>query len=142
MGNKWKVSIIVALIFVVGYLAGIGTLISLWYFKFSHLSYMGDPTRIMSRLNKTLNLNQEQKETVEQIVQQTRKDLINLRDEVKPKIRRRIEQARDEITTILNDEQRNKFNQFIEKRLARFKKMQKRMQKWREKDAVKRDEVR
>jgi len=142
MGNKWKVSIIVALIFVVGYLAGIGTLISLWYFKFSPLSYMGDPTRIMSRLNKTLNLNQEQKETVEQIVQQTRKDLINLRDEVKPKIRRRIEQARDEITTILNDEQRNKFNQFIEKRLARFKKMQKRMQKWREKDAVKRDEVR
>jgi len=69
--SKWKLGLIVVLIFIIGYLAGIGTLISLWYFKFSPLSYMGDPARIMSRLTKTLNLNQEQKETVEQIVQRT-----------------------------------------------------------------------
>ena len=132
MGNKWKLGIIVALIFVLGYLAGMGTLISLWYFKFSPLSYMGDPSMIMSRLTKTLNLNQEQKETVEQIVQRTRKDLLHLRDEVKPKIRKRLERARYEIAAILNEEQKSTFNQFVEKRLARFKKMQERMQKWRE----------
>ena len=132
MSNKWKVGIIVSLIFVLGYLAGIGTLISLWYFKFSPLSYMGDPARIMHKLTNTLNLNQEQKEMVEQIVQRTRKDLTSLRDEVKPKIRSRLVQAKDEIATILNEEQRSKFNQFVEKRLARFKKMQERMQRWRE----------
>jgi len=130
--SKWKLGLIVVLIFIIGYLAGIGTLISLWYFKFSPLSYMGDPARIMSRLTKTLNLNQEQKETVEQIVQRTRKDLLHLRDEVKPKIRKRLERARYEIAAILNEEQKSKFNQFVEKRLARFKKMQERMQKWRE----------
>ena len=130
--SKWKLGLIVVLIFIIGYLAGIGTLISLWYFKFRPLSYMGDPARIMSRLTKTLNLNQEQKETVEQIVQRTRKDLLHLRDEVKPKIRKRLERARYEIAAILNEEQKSKFNQFVEKRLARFKKMQERMQKWRE----------
>ena len=130
--SKWKLGLIVVLIFIIGYLAGIGTLISLWDFKFSPLSYMGDPARIMSRLTKTLNLNQEQKETVEQIVQRTRKDLLHLRDEVKPKIRKRLERARYEIAAILNEEQKSKFNQFVEKRLARFKKMQERMQKWRE----------
>lgn len=133
MRNKWKVGIIVALIFVLGYLAGMGTLVSLWYFKFSPLSYMGDPTRIMNKLTKTLNLNQEQKGMVDQIVQRTQKDFLNLRDEVKPKIRRRLVQARDEIAVILNKEQRIKFNQYVEKRLARFRKMHERMQKWREK---------
>lgn len=132
MRNKWKAGIIVALIFVLGYFAGMGTLVSLWYFKISSLSYMGDPSLIMAKLTRTLNLNQEQKEMVEQIAQRTRNDLLNLRDEVKPKIRRRLERARDEIAATLSEEQRIKFNQHVEKRLARFRNMQERMQNWRE----------
>ena len=134
MGNKWKVGIIVSLIFVLGYLAGMGTLISLWYFKMSSFTYMGSPTKIMNRLNKTLNLTQEQKVIVEKTVRQTRKDLLKLRDEIKPKIKNRLERSQNDISTILNDEQRREFDQFVEKRLKWFKKMQEKMARRRESD--------
>ena len=134
MGNKWKVGIIVSLIFVLGYLAGMGTLISLWYFKMSSFTYMGSPTRIMNRLNKTLNLTQEQKVMVEKTVRQTRKDLLKLRDEIKPKIKNRLERSQNDISTILNEEQRRIFDQFVEKRLKWFKKMQEKMARRRESD--------
>lgn len=134
MGNKWKVGIIVSLIFVLGYLAGMGTLISLWYFKMSSFTYMGSPTRIMNRLNKTLNLTQEQKVMVEKTIRQTRKDLLKLRDEIKPKIKNRLERSQNDISTILNDEQRREFDQFVEKRLKWFKKMQEKMARRRESD--------
>ena len=134
MGNKWKVGIIVSLIFVLGYLAGMGTLISLWYFKMSSFTYMGSPTKIMNRLNKTLNLTQEQKVIVEKTVRQTRKDLLKLRDEIKPKIKNRLERSQNDISTILNEEQRRIFDQFVEKRLKWFKKMQEKMARLRESD--------
>ena len=134
MGNKWKVGIIVSLIFVLGYIAGMGTLISLWYFKMSSFTYMGSPTRIMNRLNKTLNLTQEQKVMVEKTVRQTRKDLLKLRDEIKPKIKNRLERSQNDISTILSEEQRRKFDQFVEKRLKWFKKMQEKMARRRESD--------
>ena len=134
MGNKWKVGIIVSLIFVLGYLAGMGTLISLWYFKMSSFTYMGSPTKIMNRLNKTLNLTQEQKVIVEKTVRQTRKDLLKLRDEIKPKIKNRLERSQNDISTILNEEQRRIFDQFVEKRLKWFKKMREKMARRRESD--------
>ena len=134
MGNKWKVGIIVSLIFVLGYLAGMGTLISLWYFKMSSFTYMGSPTKIMNRLNKTLNLTQEQKVMVEKTVSQTRKDLLKLRDEIKPKIKNRLERSQNDISTILNEEQRRIFDQFVEKRLKWFKKMREKMARRRESD--------
>lgn len=132
MRYKWKAGIIVALIFVLGYLAGMGTLVSMFYFKARSFSYMGRPTRIVNKLTKTLNLNQEQKSSIETIVKQARSDLLDLRDETKPKIKRRLEQAKKEISALLNKEQRIEFDQFVEKRLARLRKMREKMSKWRE----------
>ena len=95
---------------------------------------MGSPTRIMNRLNKTLNLTQEQKVMVEKTVRQTQKDLLKLRDEIKPKIKNRLERSQNDISTILNEEQRRIFDQFVEKRLKWFKKMQEKMARRRESD--------
>jgi 16S rRNA C1402 (ribose-2'-O) methylase RsmI len=134
--SKWKLILIVALIFIVGYLAGIGTFISLWYFKArTFSSYMKEPARIMNTLSKTLNLNQEQKVMIEQIVKRTQEDLLDLRHEVRPMIRKKLEKARGEIALLLNEEQRGEFNQFVEKKIARFKKMQERMKKWGERNS-------
>ena len=134
MKHKWKAVIIVALIFVLGYLAGMGTLVSMFYFKARSFSYMGRPTRIVNKLTKTLNLNQEQKSSIKTIVKQARSNLLNLRDETRPKIRKRLEQARKEISMLLDEEQKIKFDQFVEKRLARLRKMREKMSKWRESD--------
>ena len=58
---KWKVALIMALIFIIGYGAGIGTFLSLFFFKARASSYMGNPTRIIKVMSRKLSLNQEQK---------------------------------------------------------------------------------
>jgi len=90
---KWKVALILALIFIIGYAAGIGTFLSLFYFKARAFSYMGNPTRIINVMTRKLSLNQEQKSSIETIIEQSRDDLLSLRDETKPIIKNRLDQA-------------------------------------------------
>jgi len=129
-----KISLVVALIFIIGYLAGIGTFLSLIYFKSHPFSRMLNPMRSLDKLTDTLNLNQEQERTVEQILKQTQKDFLDLRDEAKSRIRKRLDQSRKQIASTLNEEQRRKFDQIVEKWEARFEKMHKRRTKWMEKN--------
>ena len=129
-----KISLVVALIFIIGYLAGIGTFLSLIYFKAHPFSRMLNPMRSLDELTETLNLNQEQERTVEQILKQTQKDFLDLRDEAKSRIRKRLDQSRKQIASTLNEEQRSKFNQIVEKWKTRFEKMHKRRTKWMEKN--------
>jgi len=95
------------------------------------------PMRSLDVLTETLNLNQEQEKTVEQLLKQTQKDLLDLRGEAKLKTRKRLEQARKQIASTLNEEQRRKFDRIVEKWKARLKKMQKRRLKWLERDIEK-----
>jgi len=125
-----KVALIVLLIFTTGYLAGIGTFISIIYFKARPFSRILHPMRSLDVLTETLNLNQEQEKTVKELLKQTQKELLDLRGEAKLKTRKRLEQARKQIASTLNEEQRRKFDRIVEKWKARLKKMQKRRLKW------------
>ena len=129
-----KVSLVVALIFITGYLAGIGTFISIIYFKARPFSSILHPMRSLDELTEALNLNQEQEKTVEQILKQTQKELLDLRGEAKSKIRKRLYQSRKQIASTLNEEQRSKFDQIVKKWETRFKKMHKRREKWMERN--------
>jgi len=129
--TKLKAGLILALIFVIGYIAGIGTLLSVFFFNTRTFSYMGNPTRIIKVMTRALSLNHEQKSSIKNILNHTRDDLLHLRNETKPKIEKRLDLALKEIRLLLNEDQKILFDQYIKKRKARFKKMQKRISKWR-----------
>ncbi len=128
---KMKAVLILSLIFIIGYIAGIGSFLSFFYFNPRTFSYMGNPKRIIKVMTRSLNLNQEQKKSIEYILKHTRADLLQLRDETKPKIKNRLDLTLKEIRLLLNEDQIIVFDQFIKKRKARFKKMQERISKWR-----------
>lgn len=133
MENKkglFKLALVVLLIFIMGYLAGIGTCVSIIYLKARPFSRLLQPTRSLDELTELLNLNQEQEQAVERILKQTQQELMDLRGEAKLQFRKRLEQARKEIASTLNDEQRRKFDRVVEKWKTRFKTMQRRRPKW------------
>jgi len=125
--NYWKTGVIVALIFLIGYLAGIGTLLSLRYVRERNIRPMRNPAETLTMLSEKLNLNQEQKRAVREVVLQTRRDLFTLREEARPRVRKRLEAARDEIAALLNEEQRERFDQLVEERLVPLMDRRKRM---------------
>ncbi len=49
-------------------------------------------------------------------------------------VTKRLDQSRKQIASTLNEEQRSKFNQIVEKWKTRFEKMHKRRTKWMEKN--------
>ena len=120
--NYWKTGVIVTLIFLIGYLAGIGTLISLRYVRERSFPGRRNPAETLTLLTEKLNLNQEQKTAVRTIVRQTRRDLFTLREEARPQVSKLLEKARDEIEILLNEEQREQFDRLVERRLERLMK--------------------
>ena len=118
--NYWKTGVIVTLIFLIGYLAGVGTLISLRYGRERSFSGRRNPAETLMLLTEKLNLNQEQKTAVRTIVRQTRRDLFTLREEARPQVRKLLENAREEIDALLNEEQRDTFDRLAEGRLERL----------------------
>jgi hypothetical protein len=125
--NYWKAGVIITLIFLIGYLAGAGTLLSVRYVMERNRDAMRNPAKILSVLNGKLNLDQEQKTAVQNILYQTRSDLIKLREATRPQLVKRLEQSRDEIAALLNEEQQVQFDRFVEERLARFMRMRRRV---------------
>ena len=125
--NYWKTGVIVTLIFLIGYLAGIGTLFSLRYVRERNIPAMRNPAETLTMLSEKLNLNQEQKRAVREIVLKTRRDLFTIREEARPQVRKRLETARDEIAALLNEEQRERFDQLVEERLEPLMDMRERM---------------
>ena len=120
--NYWKTGVIVTMIFLIGYLAGIGTLFSLRYVRERNIPAMRNPAETLTMLSEKLTLNQEQKSAVREIVLQTRRDLFTIREEARPQVRKRLETARDAIVALLNEEQREQFDRLVERRLERLMK--------------------
>jgi hypothetical protein len=120
--NYWKTGVIVTLIFILGYLAGIATMISLHYVRERRFASMRSPGETLTLLAEKLDLNQEQKTAVRTIVRRTREDLFQLREDARPQVRRLLRKARDEIEALLNEDQREQFDRLIEGRLERLMK--------------------
>jgi plasmid stabilization system protein ParE len=125
--NYWKTGVIVTLIFLIGYLAGIGTLFSLRYVREHNIPAMRNPGETLTMLSEKLTLNQAQKSAVREIVLKTRRDLFTIREEARPQVRKRLEMARDEIAALLNEEQRERFDRLVEDRLEPLMDMRERM---------------
>jgi len=65
-------------------------------------------------MDKYLGLNQAQQEQVHKILEETRNDLRELREQVDPKFRAIEESSRDRIHAVLTEEQRRKLDEYRE----------------------------
>jgi Spy/CpxP family protein refolding chaperone len=125
-----KTALVLVMLFIIGFLAGVGSTISIWRAAKRTMPFMGNPIQTLSFLTKELGLTEKQHADIEQIIKQTRTDLMSVRKEVQPRIRQRLQQAQQQIAALLNEEQRRQFNALIERRKARARKMLKRFSPW------------
>ena len=68
-----------------------------------------------NRFSKNLNLTDEQKNKLNQILGKNKDVMKNLRKEIEPKFNKVRDSLETEISSILNDEQKQKFEKMIEK---------------------------
>lgn len=106
--TKWKVRVAAAVIFLLGFAAGILTLN-----VYRAWAQRNAPTRVgkFEQMAKDLQLSPEQKTKVQQIFNDTREQLRGLRKESEPKVAEIRKQADERIQQTLSPDQWQKFQQ-------------------------------
>jgi hypothetical protein len=127
--NPWKLVLIAALIFFAGSMTCIGTFIFFQYLNGPPFPFKGPPPKLISELTRELSLNQEQAVQIEQIINQAREDMHDLRRSFRPEMTKIVKQTKRKINTVLDEQQQEKFKKNIEKRLRRFDMVRERFDK-------------
>jgi len=102
--NKWQVRIAAAIIFVLGFTAGILALN-----LYRGLAHRGEPRDRLEQLSQRLDLNADQKTKVQQIFSDTREQLRALRRESEPRVNDIRAQADQKLQQVLTPEQWQRF---------------------------------
>lgn len=102
--NKWQVRVAAAIIFVLGFTAGILALN-----LYRGLVRRGEPRDRLEQLSQRLDLNADQKAKVQQIFSDTRDQLRALRRETEPRVNDIRSQADQKLQQVLTPEQWQKF---------------------------------
>lgn len=102
--NRWQVRLAAAIIFVLGFTAGILALN-----VYRGLVRADGPRDRMEQLSERLNLNADQKTKVEQILGDTREQLRALRRESQPRVHEIRRQADERLQQVLTPEQWQQF---------------------------------
>jgi len=118
-----KAALVVVLIFITGFLAGAGSFAALWYIKFRPLAFMKNQGHVMGVLARKLDLSDAQRAGVEIILKETRRDLMAMRNEMRPRIMQRLEQTEQGVSRLLNDEQKKEFSRLVQRRKKMWLKM-------------------
>jgi len=113
--TRWQVRLATALIFVVGFAAGILTLNVYRGWARS----MGGPRDRFEQFSQRLKLNDDQKAKVQQIFTDTRDQLDALRKESEPRMQEIRNQADERIRQVLTPEQWQQFQKMREERPRR-----------------------
>ncbi|HEY6660418.1 MAG TPA: periplasmic heavy metal sensor [Pyrinomonadaceae bacterium] len=112
--NKWQVRLAAAIIFVLGFTAGILALN-----VYRGLGRNGGPDRRFEELSERLQLTAEQKTKVQEIFGDTREQLRALRRESEPKVDEIRRQADGRLQTVLTPEQWQQFQKIRDERQRR-----------------------
>ena len=110
-----KAAIAVLAIFILGTIFGLA--VSLWIMP--NMSVYAQPAReILSqrfgqRLGRNLSLSPEQKRAIAGIVDDTKNELAQIRQETRPRVRQTILNARERIRAHLTPEQRTRFDEMF-----------------------------
>ena len=112
--NKWQVRIAAAIIFVLGFAAGILALN-----VYRGLARNGGPGNRIEELSERLKLTPEQKTKVQEIFGDTREQLRAVRRESEPKFEEIRRQADGRLQTVLTPEQWQQFQKLRDERQRR-----------------------
>ena len=113
--TRWQVRLAAALIFVLGFVAGI---LALNVYR-SWARKMGGPRDRFEQMSQRLKLNEDQKAKVQQIFTDTREQLDALRKESEPRMQEIRKQADERMRQVLTSEQWEQFHKMREERLRR-----------------------
>jgi Spy/CpxP family protein refolding chaperone len=102
--NKWQVRVAAAIIFVLGFTAGILALN-----LYRGLARRGEPRDRLEQLSQRLDLNADQKAKVQQIFSDTRDQLRALRRESEPRVNDIRAQADQKLQQVLTPDQWQRF---------------------------------
>ena len=102
--NRWQVRVAAAIIFVIGFTAGILALN-----VYRGLARREAPRDRLEQLSQRLDLNADQKAKVQQIFSDTREQLRGLRREQEPRVNDIRRQADDKLQQVLTPDQWQKF---------------------------------
>ena len=102
--NRWQVRVAAAVIFVLGFTAGILALN-----VYRSIAHRGAPGDRLEQLSQHLDLNADQKAKVQQIFSDTREQLRALRRESEPRVNDIRRQADDKLQQVLTPDQWQKF---------------------------------
>ena len=114
--DRLKAVFVVVVIFIAGFFSGIGAVATFLYVKGPPpppflstkrlpVPFFTDPGIRMNMLTKKLDLRQNQQQAISRIIEQTKKDLSDLRKANRPKIRMIVERAERDIREKLTAEQ-------------------------------------
>ena len=113
--NRWQVRVAAAIIFVLGFTAGI---LALNVYR-SWARTGGGPGGRMDELSERLELNADQKAKMQEILGDTREQLRAVRQEMEPRMTEIRRQADGRLQTVLTPEQWQKFQKLREERQHR-----------------------
>jgi len=118
--KTYKAAGLVILIFVAGFLGGV--VVTRSFYRHLVQYYVAHPgvtqTNIQisfeMRLNRRLDLNPRQREEVRRILKDTRKKMLEVREEFQPKLNTVSLEARTNIYSVLKPDQQDRFAEFLE----------------------------
>jgi Spy/CpxP family protein refolding chaperone len=114
--NKWQVRLAAAIIFVLGFAAGI---LALNVYRGLARDGRGGPGNRIDELAERLNLTPDQKVKVQEIFSDTREQLRAVRRESEPKVEEIRRQADGRLQTVLTPEQWQQFQKLKDERQRR-----------------------
>jgi Spy/CpxP family protein refolding chaperone len=120
--KRWKSIVGVLLVFLLGALAGAAVVYRVGHQRVDAvLSGRGGATvdLIVRRLTRSLDLDSVQRDQVRAIVTETRRDIVEIRKPVQPRIEAAIERSRARVREILRPDQQEKFDRIQAERRKR-----------------------
>ncbi|MCP4713668.1 MAG: hypothetical protein GY868_01015 [Deltaproteobacteria bacterium] len=130
MNVAFKASLVVVMIFAVGFLAGIGSVVTFLAVKgpplpfgateVSEPSFRAPPVARLERMARKLDLTPAQQEKIRPVLEQTRRELEAFRAKTAPQMKAILKKTEQQIREHLNPEQQERFNRFVERRKKRF----------------------
>jgi len=131
MENKVKVSLIIVIVFLVGFFTGTGVVATFLYINRPPLPFdrppedsppPGPPGMILEKMTRALDLTPDQQEKVQNILDRTRDKMMVLREKNRPAFKRIFQQSQKEIAAVLNPGQKDKFDRLRKRLKQQFEK--------------------
>lgn len=115
--RRWLTVALALVIFAAGFVCGIGLTVVVVVNRIQNAIHNPQvaATQIASAIDRRLGLNEEQRQKVEAIVARRQQNLASIRRQVQPQVEAELNELRDEVSAVLDDSQREAWNQLFDR---------------------------